>query len=95
MLSAKEVQHIAKLARIQVSDKDIAKFQKELASILEYFEMLREVDVPDVQPMTHSVPSQNVSRKDVNLPSQDAERLLHMAPATKHGYLKVKSIFGT
>ncbi len=94
MLSLKEVQHIAKLARIELSDKDIVKFQKEFASILEYFEVLGEVDDSHVSPMTHAVPVQNVTRQDIAKPkpSKETAELLTMAPATKNGYVKVKSI---
>ncbi|MEK7542473.1 MAG: Asp-tRNA(Asn)/Glu-tRNA(Gln) amidotransferase subunit GatC [Patescibacteria group bacterium] len=94
MLSSSKVQHIAKLARLELSDKEIVKFQKELTSIWEYFEVLSELDVSKVEPMTHAVPLQNVSRQDIAKPksSEEAQRLLKMAPETKDGYLKVKSI---
>ena len=94
MLQVSEVQSIVKLARIDLSDNEILKFQKELASVLEYFEILREVDVSAVEPMTHSVSLQNVSRKDVVKGQKPdmAKLLLDMAPETKDGYVKVKSI---
>lgn len=94
MLSPREVRHIAKLARIGLSDEEILKFQKELSSVLEYFEILSEVDASSAEPMTHAVLLQNVSRKDAAMskPSSATLRLLQMAPAAKDGYLKVKSI---
>ena len=94
MLSVTEVQRIAKLARIDLSDNEILKFQKELASVLEYFEILREVSISAVEPMTHSVSLQNVSRTDAvkKQAPKMAQRLLDMAPETKDGYLKVKTI---
>lgn len=94
MLSSNEVQHIAKLARIELSEKDIAKFQKELASILEYFEILAEVEDSNAQPMIHAVSLQNIVREDRAKPksAKEAAELLAMAPGVKDGYLKVKSI---
>ena len=94
MLSSKEVQHIAKLARIALTDAEILRFQKDLTSILEYFDILREVDASSITPGTNTLPLQNVTRQDV-VKAKDGEehkRLLEMAPATKDGYLKVKSI---
>ena len=92
MLSVKEVQHIASLARIDLDDKEVLKFQKELSSILGYFEILNEVDTSLIEPMTHAVFVQNVKRQDRAKSSQEASRLLKMAPATKGEHLKVKSI---
>jgi len=98
MLSSKEVQHIAKLARIGLSDLEILRFQKDLGSILEYFDILRDLDASSVTPVTHASPLQNVTRQDLvkAQPSlklrRASKRLLEMAPATKNGYLKVKSI---
>ncbi|HEX9722542.1 MAG TPA: Asp-tRNA(Asn)/Glu-tRNA(Gln) amidotransferase subunit GatC [Candidatus Paceibacterota bacterium] len=93
MLSKEEVQHIAKLARIELSDTEVEKFQKELGDVLEYFEILGELDTATVQPMTHSVALANIKRQDATEPNLDsAETLLEMAPETQNGYLKVKSI---
>ena len=92
MLSVKEVQHIASLARIDLSDSEVLKFQKELSSILGYFEILSEVDTSAIEPMTHAVFVRNVMRQDSAKSAQEASRLLKMATATKGKHLKVKSI---
>lgn len=94
MLTLKEVQRIAALARLEVSDGELIKFQEELASILEYFEILSEVDVTNTEPLTHVLPLKNVGRTDEAKPkgAQEAQRLLDMAPSAEHGYFKVKSI---
>ncbi len=95
MISKKEVKHIAKLARISLSEKEMKKMEKEISSILEYFEKLKEVDVSEVEPTFHSVPIENVMREDKINKERKIERtkLLYLAPETKNGYLKVKSIF--
>lgn len=92
MLSKEEVEHIAKLARLGLSKKEIAKFQKELSSILDYIEKLKEVDVSGVEPTSHSVLVENVMRKDRPARPKAARKLMELAPETKDGYLKVKSI---
>ena len=94
MITKTEVQHIAKLARLGLTKKEIEKFQKELSRILDYAEKLKEVDVSEIQPMSHSVLIKNVLREDLPR-SEDLERrrkIMEATPETKNGYLKVKSI---
>jgi aspartyl-tRNA(Asn)/glutamyl-tRNA(Gln) amidotransferase subunit C len=94
MISKEEVKHIAKLARLGLTEKEIGKLQKELSSILDYFEKLEEVDVSGVEPTTHSVRVENIMREDekrVNRKPQ-AAKLLELAPETKNSYLKTKPI---
>lgn len=55
MLSKEEVKHIAKLARLGLTEKEIEKYTKDLSNILEHFEKLKEVKVSGVEPMSHSV----------------------------------------
>ena len=94
MLSPNEVQHIAKLARISLSDEEILRFQKDLGSILEYVDILREVDAPDIALVPHAPQSQNIVRQDIARAKsiQESQLLLAMAPSIHNGYLKVKSI---
>ena len=98
MISKEEVKHIAKLARLGLSDKEIGEFQKELSKILDYIEKLKEVDISKVEPTSHSVLVENVMREDLpakifkeNLGGR-AKKLLDLAPETKNGYLKTKSV---
>lgn len=95
MLSKKEVQHIAKLARLGLREKEIEKFQKELSLILDYVEKLKEVDIEGVEPTSHSILVENVMRKDEEGKKQITinKKLMELAPETKDGYLKVKSVF--
>jgi aspartyl-tRNA(Asn)/glutamyl-tRNA(Gln) amidotransferase subunit C len=94
MITKEEVKHIAKLARLGLTSKEIEKFQKELSKILDYIEKLKEVDISNVLPTSHSVEVENVMRSDEideKLKIKN-EKLIEMAPETKNGYLKVKSI---
>jgi len=95
MITKEEVKHIAKLARLGLSEKEIEKLQRELSSILDYFEKLKEVDISGIEPTTHSILVEDVMRNDetiANRKSQIAKKMLELAPETKDGYLKVKSI---
>ena len=94
MISKEEVKHIAKLARLGLSDKEIGKFQKELSSILDYVEKLKKVDVSGIQATSHPLEVKNVVREDKPRKWEaGSERLVKMAPDKKEGYVKVKSIF--
>ena len=90
MISKKEVQHIAKLARLGLSSSEEKKFQRELSSILDYIEKLKKVKVADVEPTSHPLQVVNVMRRDEG--KKQKQKLLELAPETKTGYVKVKSI---
>lgn len=93
MISGKDIQHIANLARLGFSEKELEKYQKELSLILGYIEKLKEVDVSKVEPTSHSIEVKNVVREDESQKSKGKnQKLLELAPETKDGYLKVKSI---
>ena len=95
MISKEEVQHIAALARIRVDEKDVAQLQKDLSEILEYFNVLGEVNVSGVEPLTHSIALESVSREDVARPGSPAlvQKLIDMFPSVRDGFLRVKAIF--
>jgi aspartyl/glutamyl-tRNA(Asn/Gln) amidotransferase C subunit len=95
MISKQEVQHIAKLARLGISEKETEKFQKELSSILDYVEKLKKVDVSKVEAISHPFRIENVVREDEKRREKtksESQKLIEMAPETKNGYIKVKSI---
>jgi aspartyl/glutamyl-tRNA(Asn/Gln) amidotransferase C subunit len=96
MISNDEVKHIAKLARLSLTEKETEKFQKELSSILDYIEELKEVDVSDTAATSHPFDIGNVTRKDRERISDNkfpaTKKIIDLAPETKEGYLKVKSI---
>lgn len=76
MLSIEQIKHIAKLARLGVSDVEAEKFSKQLSSILGYVELLNEVDVTDVLPTSQVTGLQNVMREDTVKPFCTKEELL-------------------
>lgn len=83
MLAKEEIKHIAKLARLGLTEKEIERFQKELSKILDYVEKLKEVDVSKVEPTSHSFLLENITRKD---------EVFKFNKKLIEGYLKVKSI---
>lgn len=99
MISRKDVEHIARLARIELSEAEKAKFEKELAGILEFVEKLNAVDTSKVEPLTGGTELMNVMREDE--PSADsgeriadrAEDLIDAAPKKRGGYVEVKAVF--
>jgi len=94
MITKEEVQHIAKLARLGLTEKEIEKFQKELSSILDYIEKLKEVDISGIEPTSHSILLENIMRNDKESEKRKVQsvKLLELAPEVKEGYLKVKSV---
>lgn len=94
-LSAEEVRHIAILARVGVSDEDVAHFQEQLSNILENFEVLKLVDTEGVPPTAHAVPMRNVMRKDEIQPSYTVEEILTNVPNSENNFIKVKIVLDT
>ncbi len=95
MITKQQVQHIARLARLGITEEEEEKFAKELSSILDYIEKLKEVDVSGVEPTSHPHFSENVMRADKANEKSEAVRgkLLSEAPDKKGDYIKVKSVF--
>jgi len=94
MISKEEVQHIAKLARLGLTEEEVEKFQKELSPVLDYIEKLKKADISGVEPMSHSVRVENITREDKERELKcDSDKLLDLVPDKKERHLKVKSIF--
>ena len=92
-LSKEQVEHIADLARIGLSDEEKGKLQEDLGAVLEYVEKLDKVDVSAVKPTAHISGLENETREDENGSSHaDAKELVQMAQDTKDGYVKVRQI---
>jgi aspartyl-tRNA(Asn)/glutamyl-tRNA(Gln) amidotransferase subunit C len=91
MISKEDVEKVAKLARIKLTEAEIEKFQKELSSILDYFTVIEKVDVSDVEPMTHSMVLENIARQDI-AKEKHSDKLVAMAPSRRERFFKIKSI---
>ena len=92
-LSKEQVEHIAALARIGLSDEEKEKFQKDLGAVLDYVDKLEEVDVAGVMPTAHATGLENETREDENGSTHaDPKVLIDMVPETKDGYVKVGKV---
>jgi aspartyl-tRNA(Asn)/glutamyl-tRNA(Gln) amidotransferase subunit C len=92
MLSTDEVKKVAQLARIELADSEVEKFQKDLSSILDYVEELKEVDTEGLEIVSSVTGLENVQRPDVAQPIDYQEEIMANAPERKDKYYKVKSI---
>lgn len=91
-LSRDEVLHVARLARIGLTDADVEKFQGQLSTILDNFEALRQIDTTGVEPTTHTLPLESVMAADEPIDSLTADEVLANAPLQHDGYLRVRAV---
>ncbi|MCK4781931.1 Asp-tRNA(Asn)/Glu-tRNA(Gln) amidotransferase subunit GatC [Candidatus Parcubacteria bacterium] len=94
MISKQEVKHIAKLAKLKVAKKEEEKLQKELSSVLDYAEKLKEIDVSQVEPCFHPIEIQNVTREDRKSQKSKvkSQKLLDLASNKKNKHIRVKAV---
>jgi len=86
------VLHIARLARLGLSDADVTKFQGQLSQILEQFDALRALDTDDVPPTAYTLALENVTREDIEQPSLPVEVALANAPLREGTFLRVRRV---
>jgi aspartyl-tRNA(Asn)/glutamyl-tRNA(Gln) amidotransferase subunit C len=91
-LTSEEVVHIAKLAKLKLSDEEIKKFQKQLSCIIVFVDELKKINTNNVVPTAQVTGLNNVFRDDVVIPSLSQEQALSNAQETYKGFFKVKSI---
>ena len=91
-LSKKEVEHIAWLAHIELSEKEKKLFTKQFNDILDYFKKIDKVDTEDVQPTYHVLDLMNVYRNDEASPSLPMEEALKNAPKKEKKFVKAPRI---
>ncbi|MBI5375240.1 MAG: Asp-tRNA(Asn)/Glu-tRNA(Gln) amidotransferase subunit GatC [Candidatus Schekmanbacteria bacterium] len=91
-LTIKDVEHVAKLARLKFDGKEIEELTSQLDSIISYIEKMNELDTSQVEPTSHVIDMKNVFRPDevgVSLPREDT---LKNAPVQENGFFKVPKI---
>lgn len=91
-LERETVLHIAKLARVALTDDEIGRFSSQLSEILAHFDVLARVDTEGVEPTAHTLALQNVLADDVAQPSMPQEAVLALAPSVEDGYLRVRAV---
>ena len=91
-LSRDEVLHIARLARVGLTESEISRLSEQLSNILENFEMLQQVDTTGVAPTAQSLALQSVMRDDEVAPSFPANDILANAPRREGDFFKVRAV---
>ncbi len=91
-ITGKDVEHVAMLARLAITDEEKKLFTEQLNVILEYVDQLNALDTDSIIPTSHVIPMQNVMRDDVVVPSLPQNEILRNAPQKEDQYFKVPKI---
>ena len=91
-VTIKDVEHIAKLAKLEFSDEEKEKFTHQFNDILKYIEQLNSLDTSNVEPLSHVIELQNVFREDSVRPSIPTEEALKNAPDKTEEHFKVPKV---
>ncbi len=91
-ISLKDVEHVARLARLELSEAEKERMRRELDSILSYIDKLRALDTGGVEPTSHAIPMTNVMRDDTPRPSFPQEAMLANAPERSGEFFRVPRI---
>ena len=87
-------EHGAFLGRLGISEEEAQTFSGQFSSIIDYFNMLNEVDTENVPPASDIANAENVLREDMVKPSMSREEFLKNAPKSERGYVKVPTVLG-
>jgi aspartyl-tRNA(Asn)/glutamyl-tRNA(Gln) amidotransferase subunit C len=93
-LTRDDAAYVARLARIDLTDKELEQFAGQLATVLEHAAQVAALDTEGVAPTARPLPLQNVTRADEPVPSLDRDEVLAQAPAVEDGRFKVPRILG-
>ena len=91
-ISIKQIEQVARLSRIILTDEEKDIFREQLTDILGYIEKLNELDTDDVQPMAYATSLRNVFREDKQESSFARQEILELSPSSSNGFFKVPKI---
>jgi len=91
MIDREQVLHVARLARLRLTEDEVERMSSELSSILDHIEKISELDLENVEPTSHVVEVENVLRADEPRESWPRERILDSAPDAADGGFRVPS----
>jgi len=91
-ITIQDVEHVARLARLELSGAEKERMRRELDGILSYIDKLRALDTTGVEPTSHAVPLTNVLRDDVEKPSLPRDEMLANAPDRNRELFRVPRI---
>jgi aspartyl-tRNA(Asn)/glutamyl-tRNA(Gln) amidotransferase subunit C len=93
-ISAADVAHVARLARLELTDEELERFTDQLGAVLEHARDVEALDTADVPPTAHPLPLANVVREDEVVPSLDRSEVLASAPSIEGDRFRVPRILG-
>ena len=93
-LTLEEIEHIARLARLDLSEDELIRYGDQLSAVLDYIDQLREVDVNGVEPTAQVTGMRNIWREDEvrDCPEEERQAALKEAPELEEGQIKVKRV---
>ena len=91
-IDIKQIEQVATLSRIKLTDEEKDVFREQLTDILGYIEKLNELDTDDVQPMAHATSIKNVFREDQQKSSFPRQEILELSPSSANGFFKVPKV---
>jgi aspartyl-tRNA(Asn)/glutamyl-tRNA(Gln) amidotransferase subunit C len=91
-VTKKDVEHVANLARLGLTEEEKEIFTDQLSKILEYAETINKLDTEGIEPTFHAIPMKNVFREDEVKPCQNPEDILAQAPEEEDGMFRVPKI---
>jgi aspartyl-tRNA(Asn)/glutamyl-tRNA(Gln) amidotransferase subunit C len=92
VISREDVEHVARLSRLALSEAEVERMREQLSGILAYIDQLRAVDTAGVEPTSHAVPLVNVMRDDDTRPCLPQDAALANAPDRSGGFFRVPRI---
>ena len=92
-LTKEQIEHLANLARLAVTEDEKKKYAEQISSILEYFDQLQAVDTTGIEPLSQVFESENVVRSDEDRLIFSKEKVLACASEVENGQVKVKAVF--
>ena len=93
-ISPDDARHVAKLARLALTDPQLQKFATQLEPIFDYIAAITQADTQGIEPMAHAIPLVNVLRQDIAQPALSVEQVLQNAPDTDGPFFKVPKVIG-
>jgi aspartyl-tRNA(Asn)/glutamyl-tRNA(Gln) amidotransferase subunit C len=91
VIDREQVLHVARLARLRLTDDEVGRMGEELSTILDHIEKLNELDLEGVEPTSHVIELENVLREDVPRPSLERDKAMEQAPDSAGGGFRVPS----
>ncbi|MFH1542469.1 MAG: Asp-tRNA(Asn)/Glu-tRNA(Gln) amidotransferase subunit GatC [bacterium] len=91
-VSKKDVEHVAKLARLGLTEEEKELFTKQLSDILKFADSLQKLNTDNIEPTSHAIPMKNVLREDKVVKFEDAEAIIANGPEVDNNQFKVPRI---